>query len=271
MLIADLWLRDMPQQFQGKHNIEILIKAFSKQMQELEKVFQDINTMTDVDTATGQNLDYVGTIIPLTRKEAGELAGAGITFPVISDERYRQFLKFKKLKNTSDCTYYDIMQSIEILWKTEGIEYHEDPNRPATILINLPSSDIDSDTDPIAGKSLAIKPSGVALIYTIHYSTAFDHTELERIECSRIKLHYRMPFYLVRLFDGSWNLDGSVLMDAIRTFETNIGLKISCKNMTEEIFDHAEVVAKRNLWYFDGSVIMDGSRLLNAEIRKEGL
>lgn len=271
MLIADLWLRDMPQQFQGKKNIEILIKAFSKQMQELEKVYQDINTMTDVDTAIGRNLDYVGTIIPLTRKEAGELAGAGATFPVISDERYRQFLKFKELKNTSDCTYYDIMQSIEILWKTEGIKYHEDPSRPATILIDLPASDIDSDTDPVSGKSLAIKPSGVALIYTIHYSAIFDNNGMERIECNRIKLHYKMPFYLVRLFDGSWNLDGSVLMDAVRTVETRIGLRISCKNMVEEIFDRAEVITKRNLWYFDGSVLMDGSRLLNAEIRKDGL
>jgi len=49
MQIADIWLRDMPQQFQGKHNIEVLVKAFSKQMQELEKVFQDINTMTDLN------------------------------------------------------------------------------------------------------------------------------------------------------------------------------------------------------------------------------
>ena len=66
MQIADIWLRDLPQQFQSKHNIEVLIKAFSKQMQELDKVFQDLNTMTDIDDAVGQNLDYVGTIIPLT-------------------------------------------------------------------------------------------------------------------------------------------------------------------------------------------------------------
>ena len=29
------WLRDMPQQFQGKMNIEILIRAFSRQMEEV--------------------------------------------------------------------------------------------------------------------------------------------------------------------------------------------------------------------------------------------
>ena len=58
------WLRDMPIQFIGKKNIEVLIKAFARQMQELDVVFEELNTKTDLDTATGQNLDYVGTIIP---------------------------------------------------------------------------------------------------------------------------------------------------------------------------------------------------------------
>ena len=114
MQIADIWLRDLPQQFQSKHNIEVLIKAFSKQIQELDKVFHDLNTMTDIDDAVGQNLDYVGTIIPLTRKEAGELAGIGVTDPVISDDRYRQFLRYQNLVNTNECTYYDLMEGLAL-------------------------------------------------------------------------------------------------------------------------------------------------------------
>lgn len=271
MAILDNWIADLPQQFQGKKYIETLISAFSKQIGELHEVFNELSIKTDLEGATGRNLDMVGDIVSLTRKEAALMAGVRIDEPIISDDRYRQFLKYKVLKNTNDCTYYDIMKSIEILWDTSNIKYIEDPSRPATILIRLHTINVDSDVDPAVGKTLAVKPAGVALIYTIHYCTVFDHTERERIECSRIKLHYGMPFYLVRLFDGSWNLEGSVLMDAIRTFETNIGLKISYKNMIGETFDHAEVVAKRNLWYFDGSVIMDGSRLLNAEIRKDGL
>lgn len=72
MKIVDNWLNDLPQQFLEKKNIEALIRAFSKQLQELQQVFDDLENLTDLDTATGQNLDMVGTIIPLSRKEAGD-------------------------------------------------------------------------------------------------------------------------------------------------------------------------------------------------------
>ena len=70
MQILNEWMKDIPQQFLGKHNIEVLIKAFARQLQEVQQIFDDMKTKLDLDTATGQNLDYVGTIIPLSRKEA---------------------------------------------------------------------------------------------------------------------------------------------------------------------------------------------------------
>ena len=70
MKIVDSWLNDLPQQFLEKKNIEALIPAFSKQLQEIEDVFDNLKNLTDLDTAAGQNLDMVGTIIPLSRKEA---------------------------------------------------------------------------------------------------------------------------------------------------------------------------------------------------------
>ena len=121
MLIIDEWMRDMPQQFLGKKNIEVLVAAFSRQLQEIRQVFDDMNTKVDLDTAVGQNLDYVGTIIPLSRKEAGELAGINDTDPVISDERYRQFLRYKLLVNTNECTYYDLMEGLALLWDVSPI------------------------------------------------------------------------------------------------------------------------------------------------------
>ncbi|MBR1497760.1 MAG: DUF2612 domain-containing protein [Oscillospiraceae bacterium] len=106
MQILDTWFRDIPQEFLGKKNIEGLIEAFAKQLQEIESVFTDLEEKTDLDTATGQNLDYVGTIIPLTRKEAGILAGTYNPEYVISDERYRRFLKYQLMVNTSECNYF---------------------------------------------------------------------------------------------------------------------------------------------------------------------
>lgn len=171
MQIIDVWLRDMPQQFQGKHNIEVLIKAFSKQMEELEKVFDDLNTVTDLETATGQNLDNVGTIIPLTRKEAGELAGIGVTDPVISDERYRQFLRYKNLVNTNECTYYDLMDGLSLLWDVSPIYYIEDPDMPATIILTMPFLKPGGETVRL-GEVPMVKPGGVRIEfqYLIRYA-----------------------------------------------------------------------------------------------------
>ena len=99
---AERWLGDMPRQFLGKRNIEVLVRTFARQLDEIWRVFEDLTEKTGIDTAVGQNLDLVGTIIPLTRKEAGEMAGIGVLEPVISDERYRLFLRYQLLRNTSE-------------------------------------------------------------------------------------------------------------------------------------------------------------------------
>lgn len=171
MQIADTWLKDIPQQFLGKHRIEVLISAFARQMQEVENVFESINTMTNLDVATGLNLDYVGTIIPLTRKEAGELAGIGVTDPVISDDRYRQFLRYKNLMNTNECTYYDLMDGLSLLWDVSPIYYIEDPDMPATIILTMPFLKPGGETVRL-GEVPMVKPAGVRIEfqYLIRYA-----------------------------------------------------------------------------------------------------
>lgn len=162
MQIVDNWLQDLPQQFLGKERIEALVEAFSKQMQELDAVFQDLETLTDLDTATGQNLDYVGTIIPLSRKEAGLLAGINVEDPVISDERYRQFLRYKNLVNTNECTYYDLMDGLALLWDVSPIYYIEDPDMPATIILTMPFLKPGGEVVRV-GEVPMVKPAGVRI------------------------------------------------------------------------------------------------------------
>ena len=65
--ILDSWLEDIPQQFRSKKNIGVLIRAFARQMDELQVVFDDLRTKRDIDTAEGKNLDRVGDIVVLTR------------------------------------------------------------------------------------------------------------------------------------------------------------------------------------------------------------
>ena len=161
MQIIDAWFRDIPQQFLGKKRIEVLIRAFARQLQELQQVFDDMNNKLDLGAAAGRNLDYVGTIIPLTRKEAGELAGLGMSDAILSDEKYASILKYKLLRNTSSCTYYDIMEGLEYLYDFR-FGYKEDAQYPATILLEMPL-ELDQP-DLIFRQRLCIKPSGVGIL-----------------------------------------------------------------------------------------------------------
>lgn len=214
MQIADIWLRDMPQQFQGKHNIEVLIKAFSKQMQEVDRVFQDLNTMTDIETATGKNLDYVGTIVSLSRKEAGELAGIRSDEPVMPDERYRQFLRYKSLADTSECTYYDMVSGIELLFKYESIRYTEDPAHPATVIFKTPRMPL-GEADPVEFRpELCIRPSGVGVMLEKWYGDSFRVDVCSQVAAVRFRTEFYPMFNLPELcLDGSWELDGSQSLD----------------------------------------------------------
>lgn len=286
MLIVDEWLRDMPQQFLGKLKIEALVMAFARQLQELSLVFDDMDSKLDLDTAVGQNLDYVGTIIPLTRKEAGELAEIGSIGPVLPDERYRQFLRYMALKNTSECTYYDIMYSIELLWDTKNIRYVEDPSRPATILIDLQRWDIDTAGEPTEGKSLAIRPAGVQLIYTVGYGAVIDESGLEKLWFPKLNIHAHIPFWRCRLFDGTATLNGSEYMNAQSVYNLKFGLQYGAWPIVnpDDVVDlidvavHSRIPGEEKLYankigihtgidfwqsrYLDGSALLDGSLCL---------
>ena len=80
---------------------------------------------------------------------------------------------------------------------------------------------------------------------------------------------FGIKFWNVRCFDGSWIFDGSVKFDAQKDYvKAAVNLQFSSDSYTEEIGE-ATVEIRRNLWYFDGSVLMDGSRKMNAMRKKE--
>ena len=166
-MLLDEWIEDMPEQFCGKEAIDVLIMAFANQMQEINDVFEDMEYLTDLNSATGVNLDNVGNILSLSRKGAREIL-RDLSDIEIDDETYRRVLYFQSMKNNTDCSYRDIMESMKMLWDAENISYIEDPEYPATIFIDLKDADIEA-VDPSIGRVLAIKPAGVDMIYTICY------------------------------------------------------------------------------------------------------
>ena len=65
MKIYNDWMCDLPSQFQDKNNIEILIKAFSRQLEDVLNVFKELDIKTYIDVAEGKNLYMAGSIVAM--------------------------------------------------------------------------------------------------------------------------------------------------------------------------------------------------------------
>lgn len=268
MGILDDWIKDMPQQFQGKERIEAVISAFARQIEELYRVFRQLDTETDLEGAVGMNLDMVGNIITLTRKEAGILAGINVEDPVISDERYRQFLKYQMLKNTCECTYEDVVDSIFMLWKVKNISYIEPETRPATIFIGLPTFDIDVK-DPAVERTLAIKAAGVSMIYIFRYSQLF-YSNTEDIKVIKIRLYIRVSFWDIKTYNSTFYYNGTFLYDNNARYRLVLGLKTMSKiHNNGENIANVMFITKRNPCFYNGSAKYNSSKIYNAIYREE--
>lgn len=163
---------DLPEQFRGRVNTKALCDVLDKQIAELEEVYSSIEAQTCIDNAVGVQLDRIGEIVGLTRAEAGLLCGQTIYFDVVDDERYRRYLKYKAYKNSNDCTYYSLINSVKaILGESTIIEYTEDPNYPATIILDIQAAD--SETIYL-GDIPPIKPAGVKVEYMVDAFTTIE-------------------------------------------------------------------------------------------------
>lgn len=217
------WLNDLPQQFLEKERIEALIKAFSRQMEEIKKVFDELDSITDIDKATGKNLDMVGSIIPINRTEAYTILRRAKE-TTVSDDLYRQVLKYKMLKDTSSCTYYDIVESIHMLWNAGDVHYLEKEDSPATIFISINDSDLDG-SDSLYGRATAIKPAGVKMVYTQGYSGKIDESKLEKIRLVSVDTAIAIDFLRhSKLLDGTKLLDGSRRMDGVSPVGVDVSI-----------------------------------------------
>ena len=167
--IVDL-KKDLLEQFKGKKNIEDLMEVIGKQLNDVYNFFEQLRTERSLHTAVGKQLDGVGDIVSLSRAEASMLAGEDLTSTSIDDKTYRKYLIYKILKNTCNCTYYDIMKAIGMFWDGPPLKYTEDPNRPATIIFDF---EAEKDfAEQVVGIPY-VKAGGVGLDVRMHKSEDF--------------------------------------------------------------------------------------------------
>lgn len=196
MQILERWMEDLPHQFLGQHNIEILISALSKQFQQVYDVLTEINEKTEISKATGINLDLVGSNVGLTRNEAADLYGKSIGASALTDEQYRRCLLYQILVNTNDCTYYELVDGINQISNIGKFTYKEDSRYPATIVLGvdgIPSNDdilklIETPVIKAAGVGSRMRisteyrmPSKTGIASKVHYllKTTMETSTLE--------------------------------------------------------------------------------------------
>lgn len=165
----ELLKQDLVEQFKEKPVIDALMEAIGRQLNDVRLFFEDLKTKRSVEESVGKQLDGVGDIVVLTRKEAGELACIPESVFVLEDDEYRRFLIYKIWKNTNRCTYYDIIRSFQMFWD-KPLYYREDEEQPATMIF---------ETDELAPEDNAqallnapfVKAAGVG-IKVIAYTTS---------------------------------------------------------------------------------------------------
>ena len=133
-------IKDFPWQFRGKPKIEALYQCWDRQFEQIFSCLEQMKLILDVDRAQGAQLDRIGDIVVLSRADAGLLAAqaGNLDFDVIDDVRYRKYLKYKILENTSNATYKDIISAIKMIWGADKIKYLENEEGPASLTVSFP-------------------------------------------------------------------------------------------------------------------------------------
>lgn len=219
------WIADIPSQFRDKPNIEALIKAFSRQIDDLMEVNRQLTELVDIDTAHGVNLDMLGTVVNVTRKKAHVLLNREMEV-VIDDEMYRNVLRFQALKNNSDATYADIMKGLHLLWGDAKIKYAEAVREPASIEISI--EDITTDeTDPALIRPMVIRAGGVKILFRSCYTDKANMSSWERFGNCTLSYEKNHRWNGAYHWDGAirWHSEGISFpnyFDGIQTFNGDI-------------------------------------------------
>lgn len=160
--ITESFISKLPEQFKGKHNIEILVKAFAAELEEIEKTCRDLETLRSIRTAFGKQLDGIGEIVNLTRAESTGYAGI-IDFDVLDDERYRIFLMYKALRNANTGTFPELIEICRLLYNMKLLYYREFDEHPAHFQVMVGAKFDEWMLKILNNVNLTVKPGGVSV------------------------------------------------------------------------------------------------------------
>lgn len=155
---------DLVEQFKCKPVIDALIEAVGEQLSDVGIFFEELKNLRWLHTAEGKQLDGIGDIVVLSRKEAGELASFTQADYIINDDQYKTYLIYKIWRNTCVCTYRDIIKAFKMFWD-KPLYYSEDIDEPATMRFETGELTPDDDAQKILNAPF-VKPAGVRIHIT---------------------------------------------------------------------------------------------------------
>ncbi len=141
-------------------NIRCFIEAWSLQLQELRDTVYGISMLRQIDGCSGDQLDKIGTIVCLSRHEAGIMISD--VKLVDDDDVYRLLLKYKALLNTSPCTTEDVIAGCKLVFNAVSVVYSELPSVPATFYVTITAKFSDAVLSLLQSHSIVVRPSGVS-------------------------------------------------------------------------------------------------------------
>lgn len=120
------------QQFKGKANYDAFLNLMASPAQDIEDALYDLLTLRAIDTAEGDQLDNLGTIV-------GQERGG------LDDDTYRLYLRARIGANKSNGTYTDLIRIARLILDGEDVTVVLEPQYPASIVVNIGESPIEED------------------------------------------------------------------------------------------------------------------------------
>lgn len=110
--ITDRAISLLLQQFKTKENCIKFVEILTKETQDLEYIFEQINELTWLDSSSGLQLDRLGEIIGYDRDSR-------------NDEDYRNYLKFGVLLNKSAGEPEILITALKLLTESTKVSFYE--------------------------------------------------------------------------------------------------------------------------------------------------
>lgn len=203
MTFLDKIVKDLPEQFKNKKNLEVFFRAFSRQADEIAAMFEQLRTERNLQNAIGKQLNGNGDIVVLSRAEAARMFNES-DMELSDDEKYRKYLIFKAHYNTNRCTYEDFIYAFQMFWDRGPIYYSENPAHPATIIITTNEMLPEENAADVFNVPVA-KAGGVGLIRRAVTKTPIPAVRLNVVACAHNPITVTHVPYMIR--ELSFELD----------------------------------------------------------------